>query len=142
MIKGLDHTALSVADLDRSIAFYCEHFQMTVERTLECGADSLLGQVTGMPKCVARIAHLRKGQAMLELFEYKNPAGRKLPNDFRQADHGFVHLGFCSDDVRADYRRLKEGGVRFVSEPVEFRPNVWIVYFRGPDGEMCELRQS
>jgi len=24
---------------------------------------------------------------------------------------------------------------------VEFRPGVWIVYFHGPDGEVCELRQ-
>ncbi|MCX6984760.1 MAG: VOC family protein [Lentisphaerae bacterium] len=142
MIKGLEHTALSVSDIDRSVAFYCENFQMTVDRSMECGADTLLGKVTGMKGCVARIVHLRKGSAMIELFEYKFPQGRDIPGDFKQADHGFTHLGFSSDDVRADYRTLLGRGVRFISEPVEFRPSVWVVYFYGPDGEVCELRQS
>jgi len=38
--------------------------------------------------------------------------------------------------------KLKENGVRFVSEPVEFRANVWICYFYEPDGEVCEIRES
>ncbi|HUV08082.1 MAG TPA: VOC family protein, partial [Spirochaetia bacterium] len=59
-----------------------------------------------------------------------------------QADHGFIHIGFTSNDVPADYSRLKEKGVEFLSEPLEFRPKVWIVYFYGPDGEVCELRQT
>lgn len=51
-------------------------------------------------------------------------------------------LGFRSDDVRADAAQLRQRGVEFLSEPIEFRPGVWVVYFRGPDGEVCELRQS
>ena len=53
-----------------------------------------------------------------------------------------THIGFVSTDVRADYARLKGQGVTFFGEPVEFRPGVWVVYFYGPDGEVCELRQS
>jgi hypothetical protein len=79
---------------------------------------------------------------MLELFEYLDPRGRPVFPERRQADHGLIHLGFTSIDVRADYSRLKNKGVSFFSEPVEFRPNVWIVYFYGPDGEVCELRET
>jgi len=25
---------------------------------------------------------------------------------------------------------------------VEFRPDVWVAYFYGPDGEVCEIRQK
>jgi hypothetical protein len=32
--------------------------------------------------------------------------------------------------------------VRFLGKPVEFRPGVWIFYFFGPDGEVCEMRQT
>jgi catechol 2,3-dioxygenase-like lactoylglutathione lyase family enzyme len=79
---------------------------------------------------------------MLELFQYLDPDGRALPHDHRQSDVGFTHIGLSSDDVRGDTRRLKSQGVTFLSEPLEFRSGVWIVYFRGPDGEVCELRQA
>ena len=95
-----------------------------------------------MPDCVARIAHLKSGQNMLELFEYIKPTGKKIPKDHKQADNGFIHAGFKSSDVRNDYLRLKEEGVNFISEPVEFRKDVWICYFYGPDGEVCEIRQT
>ena len=53
-----------------------------------------------------------------------------------------IHLGFTSLDVRAEYSRLRKMGVTFFGEPLEFRPDVWIVYFYGPDGEVCELRET
>ena len=79
---------------------------------------------------------------MLELFEYVRPRGTALPPERPQCDIGWIHAGLRSDDVRADCRRLREMGVVFLSDPVEFRPGVWVVYFQGPDGEMCELRQT
>jgi len=140
-ITDLDHAALSVADLERSIRFYVETVGARLVRRLECGPDSQLGKVVGMPGASARIAHLRLGSRMIELFQYANPPGRPAPQGRDQADQGVVHVGFVSTDVRADYARMKALGAYFVSEPVEFRPDVWIVYFRGPDGETCELRQ-
>ena len=74
--------------------------------------------------------------------EYIDPRGESVPGERRQADHGFIHIGFQSNDVRGDYQRLLQQGVQFFSEPIEFRPAVWIVYFRGPDGEVGELRET
>ncbi len=134
--------ALSVSSLERSVAFYRDLFGLEVIRVLESGPESRLGEVVDLPGCHARIAHLRLGNSMLEVFEYKEPRGETLPPGRRQADHGWIHLGFRSTDVRADYASLKAKGVQFLSAPVEFRPGVWIVYFRGPDGEICELRET
>ena len=142
MIKGMEHVALSVSDLDRSLAFYTELIGLEVIRIIESGPEMGLGRVNGLPGSAARIAHLSAGPTMLELFEYTDPRGRPLAAERSQADHGFIHAGFTSDDVRGDYRRLVEAGVEFLGEPVEYRPDVWIVYFYGPDGEVCELRQS
>ncbi len=142
MITKLDHVGLSVANLERSLEFYRDLFGMEVERILEPSPERDLGRINGMPGCKARIAHLRKGAAMLELFEYLEPRGKPVPAGQRQADLGYIHAGFSSSDVREDYARLKEKGVRFYSEPVEFRPGVWVAYFYGPDGETCELRQA
>ena len=142
MIEGIEHIGLSVSDLDRSIAFYCKNLNCEVIRIIEGNPNSLLGKVVGMPDCVARIAHLKSGPNMLELFEYLEPRGREIPDDHNQADHGFVHAGFRSSDVRGDYVKLKNEGVEFISEPVEFRKDVWICYFHGPDHEICELRET
>lgn len=148
-----EHTAISVSSLERSIEFYTTVFGLQVNRTIDSPPESRLGEIVGMPGCSARIAHLgpaaRDGQdpaavpqLVIELFEYRQPVGRPLARERTQADHGISHIAFSSPDVRADYRRLVELGVTCLSEPVEFRPNVWVVYFRGPDGEVCELRQS
>jgi len=142
MIKGLEHVALSVANLDRSIAFYRDIIGLKVIRVIECSPETRLGDVAGMPGCTARIAHLGSEQNILELFEYQKPRGKKIPKDYKQADHGLIHLGFTSTDVRADYAKFKKLGIRCFGEPIEFRRGVWIFYFYGPDGEVCELRQT
>ncbi|MBD3306838.1 hypothetical protein GF339_10450 [candidate division KSB3 bacterium] len=142
MITGLNHVALSVADFDRSVAFYRDLLDCEVTRILDCPPEKGLGDVVGMPGCAARIAHLQSGDMMFEIFEYHDPRGKPIPPDHKQADHGFTHVGFTSTDAKADYERLKAHGVKFFSEPIEFRPDVWIFYFYGPDGEVCELRQA
>ena len=38
--------------------------------------------------------------------------------------------------------KWRKMGVRTFGDPVEFRPGVGLFYFYGPDGEVCELRQS
>lgn len=142
MIKSVEHVALSVRNLERSIAFYTGVLGMDVVKQIEAGPEMHLGDIVGMPGCSARIAHLEYAGFMLELFEYTDPRGNPVPKERTQADHGFSHLGFVSTDALSDYAVLKEAGVEFIREPYEFRPGVWVVYFYGPDGEVCELRQS
>jgi glyoxylase I family protein len=142
MLIGMEHVGLSVSNLERSIGFYCGVLGLKLLRKLEFPSDSRIGELNGMPSSAARIAHLESGKAMLELFEYVTPRGKPIPPGASQADNGFIHVGFTSSDTRADCEMLKRSGVEFFGEPVELRPNVWIAYFRGPDGEVCELRQT
>lgn len=142
MITKLEHVALSVSDLDRSLKFYTEAMGLKLARIIDCPVEMGLGDVAGMPGCTAKIAHLESEHVMLELFEYHDPEGRPIPQDRRQADIGLIHIGFASTDARGDHKRLKEHGVEFFSDPIEFRPGVWLFYFRGPDGEVCELRET
>lgn len=143
MATGLEHVGLSVSNLERSIAFYQEHLGLELVRIIDCDENSLLGKVVAIPGCVARIAHLKSATGMLELFEYIHPCGDPVPRGKRnQADLGHIHAGFSCEDVRTEYVRLRAEGIKFLSEPVEFRPGVWVVYFYGPDGEVGELRQT
>ena len=142
MITGMEHAALSVSNLERSLQFYCELLGMDHVRTIESTPEKGLGRINGLPESSARIAHLESGTLALELFEYTSPRGREVPPDRTQADLGFIHIAFISTSLIEDTEALVSKGVELVGEPVEYRPGVWVVYFRGPDGEVCELRQS
>ncbi|MDD5707641.1 MAG: VOC family protein [Kiritimatiellae bacterium] len=140
MTVHFEHVAMSVADLERSVAFYVDLLGFEQTDVIECPASGRLGEVVGLPHCSARIVKLRHGNLTLELFAYASPRGRPA-TDRCQADLGLTHLGFATTDIHAEYERLRGKGVTFYGPPVEYRPRVWNVYFYGPDGETCEFRQ-
>ncbi|MHB0998443.1 MAG: VOC family protein [Armatimonadota bacterium] len=142
MIEKLEHVGLSVADMERSLAFYRDTLGMEVVMDLDFQPESKLGEIVGMAGASARVVHLRCGETILELFEYRNPRGRLISDDRQQADHGFVHIGLKVTEIHELYDSLLNMGIRFLSPPVELRPGAWIAYFKGPDGEVCELRQT
>ena len=140
MIHGADHVALSVADIERSIEFYTVLLGFEVRRRLHADPELPLGAVIGFAGASADIAHLYLGEFMLELFQYRVPEGRAVAAR-SQADHGYIHFGLRTNDIHGETARLRTAGVSFLGNPVEFRPGVWVVYFRGLDGEVVELRQ-
>ena len=138
MFHRIEHTALSVTDMDRSLAFYRDLIGM--EEVLDVDfSDERLGVVNGLAGCKARVVHLKLGPSVLELFEYREPRGRDLHQ--RQCDLGYMHIGFRVTNIHELHRSLTANGVKFFSEPLELRPGTFIVYFQGPDGEICEMRQ-
>ena len=142
MSLSVHHTGLSVSSLNRSIAFYRDLLGFELLRIIECPADGNLRRVAALPHACARLAQLALGDETLELAEYKHPQGKAFPADATLADLGFTHICLASDDIEADYLRLKDRGVRFYTEPIEYRLGVRMAYFYGPDGETCELRQA
>ena len=140
MILGL-HTALGVSDMDRSIRFYRDLLGMDVLRLIEI-SDDRLARLIGAPEAKCKIAHLTAGESVLELFQYETPSGENFARKINQYDKGLIHVGIEIDNFDETVARLREHGVEFLGELVEFRPNVWVAYFRGPDGEVCEIRQQ
>lgn len=137
-IPGLGHVGLSVNNMQRSLEFYRDIMGMEVTLELDI-SDDRQARVIGVPGTKCRIAHLKLGDGVLELFEYYEPSGENKARMMWQYDHGIVHIGFEVDDFRQRADHLKSKGVEFLGEPVEFRPGVWVLYFKGPDGEICEL---
>jgi catechol 2,3-dioxygenase-like lactoylglutathione lyase family enzyme len=140
MIKSLGHVGLGVSSMEKSLEFYRDFLGMKVLMELNI-TDDRIARVIGVKGAVCKIAHLQLGDAMLEIFEYANPKGQNKAGNMNQYDHGLTHIGFEVNDFHTHIAQLKQRGVNFLGEPVEFRPDVWVAYFCGPDGEVIEFRQ-
>ncbi|MGA8405144.1 MAG: VOC family protein [Nitrososphaeraceae archaeon] len=121
MYKRIDHVALHVADLERSVAFYERHFGFKnyFEQSVPAGP---------------RIAYLKLGDTVLELTH--------------RSEGAMTGFHFCleSDNFDEAVSELQAAGVPLIRAPHptaarEPREENWRrVVFRGPDGEQIELR--
>ena len=141
MIRDIEHFALSVSNMENSLKFYRDLLGMKKVFEIKL-SDDKIGRITGMKGAKCKIVHLKLDSCFLELFQYYEPVGKKISHRRRQCDYGFIHLGFNVTEIHKHVEELKKYGVEFLGELVEIAPGRWVVYFRGPDGEVCEFRQQ
>lgn len=60
----------------------------------------------------------------------------------RNADPARHMIGFTSDDIRADWKRLKEAGVEFIEDPTEYGGDMSIATLKDPEGNLVQLWQQ
>lgn len=142
-ISALNHVGLTVADMDRSIAFYTGIFDVTVHGPwTHSGAG--VGIVTGYPGCSTRQAFLDFGRQdqRIELIEY---TGGGSAIDPANGNAGAAHFCVVVADVDVIYETLLSRGCRFVSKPFSTPQNPIfcgrLVYLIDPDGIRIELFQ-
>lgn len=144
-ITGADHTSFTVADLDRSLAFYAGVLGFEVLNLRSSITNRYFREIIAMPDGVIKGAYLAIPGTThkLELFEYVQPRG--TPADVRTNNPGSAHICLMVEDLRAAYDELVAQGVQFRSPPVELDegPNVGGVglYMLDPDGITIELFQ-
>jgi catechol 2,3-dioxygenase-like lactoylglutathione lyase family enzyme len=116
----LEHVNLTVADLDRSVAFY----RHLLDWDVRWEGQSLHG----------RAAHVGDDDTYLALFEVPD----RTRGTGAAYDHvGFNHVGFVVDDLDDARDRLRVAGAEITSE-MDYDPGVH-VYFLDPDGYEVEL---
>ena len=146
---GIWHTSFTVADLDRSLAFYRDLLGLGVVATQEQD-NPYTRRLVGMADARLRVAQLRvPGAALgpsghhLELVQYLAP--RDEPLELRTSRPGAPHMAFICPDLPAAYARLRQADVPFVSTPVRIEAGInkggMTVYLRDPDGITLELVQ-
>jgi lactoylglutathione lyase len=121
MYKRIDHVALHVKDLERSVSFYERHFGFR---------NYFQHPVPGG----MQIAYLKLGDTVLELTHH--------------SDGAMTGFHFCleTDNFDQSVEELKKNDVEVVRAPHDTAPREprekgWRrVVFRGPDGEQIELR--
>jgi predicted enzyme related to lactoylglutathione lyase len=59
----------------------------------------------------------------------------------RNADPARHMVGFTSDDLQADWKRLKEAGVEFIEDPTDYGDDMSIATLKDPEGNLLQLWQ-
>lgn len=148
-VAEIFHTGLTVSDLDRSIAFYCDLLGFELVTQWD-SAQPYLRTIVGFPDAELRIALLRLPAPAtgisghhIELLEYRAPRGAR--GDARTCNPGNAHVAFMVGDLDTAYADLAARGVRFKSAPVEIthgrNRGAKAVYFLDPDDITLELIQ-
>ena len=142
MIHGIDHTALSVPDMDAAIDFYSGvlGFEVLMNFAWPSGAKPL-DDLVGLPDSASKVAMLKLGDTKLEIFQYQNPVGKAQDPERPVSDHGIIHLCLAVSDIQQVYERLCDAGVRFNSPPIDMGAEK-CVYGRDPFGNVLELLEK
>lgn len=137
-VRNIHHVGITVARLERSVAFYRDLLGMSV---IGISDDEDVSAIVGLPGVRVRIADLDAGnRQLLELIEY----GSATENASGPNTTGSCHLSLQVDDLRLTLSRLAAAGVTPVGEPTRLSAGgVWhgctVVYLRDPDGVIVEL---
>lgn len=118
----LEHVNLTVTDLDRSIAFYCDLLDVPLRWKGAIDEDRLG-------------AHVGDGRWYLALFQATEAGG--VESDYGRP--GLNHFGFVVDDLDEARRRAEVLGAT-VHREADYDPGRRI-YFFDPDGHEVELVQ-
>jgi catechol 2,3-dioxygenase-like lactoylglutathione lyase family enzyme len=119
-LEGIDHVALSVADVERSINWYID--VLGFERRFD-------GMWGGVPQFIGL------GNTAIALFPIRSS---KPASSERTASPRILHLAFRADrkNFRVAQEELTRRGIAFGFEDHEISNSI---YFRDPDGHELEI---
>lgn len=112
----INHTCLTVSDLDLMIRFFVECLGMEVE--MRRPVPQVIERLLGIPDVEVEQAFLKGGGNRIELLCYESPPDRKIISS-RPIDTGSVHLGVYVDDAKAAVEKASAYGFILMGEFVE-----------------------
>jgi catechol 2,3-dioxygenase-like lactoylglutathione lyase family enzyme len=142
MIHGINHVAISSANLERLVSFYTDMlgFEEVFKLNWKVG-DQTLDNITGLKDSSARIVMLKCGNACIEFFDYITPAPKPGDSQRPVCDHGITHICLQVTDLQSEYERLSNAGMTFHCPPQELG-DLRATYGRDPDGNVIELLEA
>jgi catechol 2,3-dioxygenase-like lactoylglutathione lyase family enzyme len=144
-VKEVGPIVLSVANLDRELAFYTNTLRFRLIGEDHAGGAEL-EKLTGLPGAHTRTATLQLGDELIQLTQFVTPAGRPIPSDSRSFDHWFQHIAIVVSDMDRAYERLRAARVKHVSTAPQTLPawnpdagGIKAFYFRDPEDHVLEV---
>ena len=142
-IIAVDHTGITVTNLERSLAFWRDvlGFELS-HRPHQTG--KLASEITGVPGAEISIAVLKGYGHKIELLEYFAPLEREYLSP-RPCDVGSVHVALVVDNLETVLAKIAQSGWQAAGQPQTLTagPNAGkrVVYVRDPDGTTIEFMQ-
>jgi catechol 2,3-dioxygenase-like lactoylglutathione lyase family enzyme len=141
IVQALDHIAVTVSDLRRSLPFYTDMLglQEAERHLLEGETISAMAGKAGVVMQVVRLKTPDGSRVLLDLQQYISPKGAVSNGQLGMSNH--AHFCFQVKDLQQAYQLLKAKGVEFISAPVAFGHDdpIRVVFFKDPDGFILEL---
>ncbi len=131
MIVALDHIAIAVPDLEKSIERFMKDFGCEYNGTEDVADQKTSTAFFKMPETKIELIHPMNGEGPVQKYLDKKGGGMH-------------HLCFRSDDIEADVARLKEKGYQFLSdEPTIGAHNCRVIFIhpKSCDGVLIEINQ-
>lgn len=131
MITGLDHIAIAVPDLSKSIERFMNDFGLEFKGTEDVAAAKTSTAFFPVPATQIELVHPLNGEGPIAKYLEKKPGG-------------LHHLCFRSDDIDADVARLRAKGYQFLSdEPSPGAHNCRVIFIhpKSTDGVLIEINQ-
>jgi len=131
MIIGLDHVAIAVPDLEKSIKRFAEDFGLDFK-----GSEAVESAKT-------QTAFFPISGTQIELVHPLNGEG-PVQTYLDKKGGGLHHICFKSDDVQADMTRLTEKGYIFLSDepkPGAHNTKVAFIHPKCTDGVLIEIAE-
>ena len=142
-IIAADHTGITVATHDRSLAFWRDVLGFELSHRAHHTED-LASEVTGVPGAEISLVVLKGYRHKIELLEYLAPSDRKHV-DLRPCDVGSVHIALIVDNLDAVLSAIAASGWKAAGKPQTLKtgPNAGkrVIYVRDPDGTTIEFMQ-
>jgi len=140
MIQGFHHIAISTPDLERSCRFYCDLFGFEKVMDMQYARSNTPKPHIQADDGAAKAAVVKAGHIYIEIMEYSYPVPAPLNPNRQVVDHGLAHMCFQIKDMKTEYKRLKDAGMEFHSEPLPgMHKDSLFIYGRDPDGNVIEL---
>lgn len=143
-IDAVAHIGITVADLERSVQFYCDNFGFTYLRGAHFAGSffeknfSLYQLPPETIKCRTAILESPNKGVQLELFLFSEMLENK-PVPWNR--NGITHFAVTTNDVESLVEQMKKNNVEFCMEPGIRPDNGRWVFVKDPDGNLIEIME-
>lgn len=144
-IRAVGPIGITVADMDRSLAFYTDVLGFETVSDVEVAGEDY-ERLMGVFGLRMRVVGLRLGDESIELQHFLAPRGRPMPVDSRGNDQWFQHIAIIVSDMDRAYQHLRQHKVEHASTGPQTLPSwnknaagIRAFYFRDPDGHFLEV---
>lgn len=139
MITAIRHVGLVVADLEKSLKFWCDTMGFVVSCQMEESGphiDAMMG-LKDVRVTTAKLSAPDGNLLELLFFHSHTDEPHWVGKPYST---GLTHLAMTVQDLDETCRRLKQAGVTFPAEPQRSPDGVAkVIYAKGPEGVLLEL---